>query len=341
MGPRASRGWLRWAASALGIGGVLLLPAPARAAEIAVRGPHECPDTAELTFRIERLLGMPLIRAAVLHFDVEFAAARGAFAARLLMSGGEEAGAKQRSLQATTCGELGEAVSVAIALALGANAPPPEEAPESPVRETVAAPPAPPSPGASGALTIVAAKPAPPERASFSPALFLGLVFDGGSLPAPGFGVALGVELRADRFALRALGSLALEQHAALPGSGAAGPGADMSLAFGSLAACAAPLGSLRGNLAGSLCAGWELGRLVGTGTGVADPHDGSQLWSAARIDLGLSWALPETALRFGTLLTLAAPFERKDFVLRNLGQVYRPPSLVARAAVGIDVSFQ
>ena len=114
-----------------------------------------------------------------------------------------------------------------------------------------------------------------------------------------------------------------------------------MSLALASLVACAAPFGSLRGSLAASLCAGWELGRLVGTGTGVAEPRDGSQLWSAPRIDGGLGWTVPGTALRFGTLLTLAAPLERKDFVLRDLGRVYRPPSLVGRWAVGIDVSFE
>jgi hypothetical protein len=73
----------------------------------------------------------------------------------------------------------------------------------------------------------------------------------------------------------------------------------------------------------------------------VAAPRDGSQLWSAPRIDAGLGWTLPGTSLRFGTLLTLAAPLERKDFVLGDLGRVYRPPSLVGRWAVGIDVSFE
>jgi hypothetical protein len=186
----------------------------------------------------------------------------------------------------------------------------------------------------------VAIESTPAERSAFSPALLLAVLFDAGSLPAPGFGIAFGAELRADHFALRALGSLAFDQHASLPGSGAARPGAEMSLALGSLAACAGPFGSLRSSWAASLCGGWELGRLSGTGTGVTEPRDGSQLWSAPRIDAGLDWMLPGTALRLGMLFTLAVPLERKDFVLRDLGRVYRPSSLVGRWAVGVDVSF-
>lgn len=332
--------------SVLGVAGALFVVRGADAAELAARGPRECPDTAELTFRVERLLGMPLLRAGVLHFDVEFAAAHAMYGARVLVSGRENAlDPKERDLHAPTCGELGDAVSVAIALALGATAPGMASAPAAePPAKALDEPAAPPEAAASQDSredeTKVVAEPAPAERSAFSPALLLALVFDAGSLPAPGFGIAFGAELRADHFALRALGSLAFDQHASLPSSATTEPGADMSLALGSLEACAAPFGSLRARLAASLCGGWELGRLSGTGTGVAEPRSGSQLWSAPRIDAGLGWTLPSTALRLGTLLTLAAPLERQDFVLRGLGRVYRPPTLVGRWAIGIDVSF-
>jgi hypothetical protein len=329
---------------ALGLAGAALVPARADAAELAARGPRECPDAAEVTFRVERLLGMPLIRAAVLHFDLEFAAAPNGYEVRLLVSGGETTGSpKQRELRAKTCGEVADAVSIAIALALGARAAEPEALAEpaaSPRNETASAGrPAVSSPEIDE-TPPPAADAVAPQRAAFTPALLLAMLFDTGSLPAPGLGVALGAELRSDRYALRALISFVFEQHASLPGSGSARPGADLSLALGSLEACAAPFGSLRANLALALCGGWELGRLTGTGTGVSRPHEGSQLWSAARIAAGLGWTVPGTALRLGTLLTLAAPLERNDFVLRDLGLVYRPPSLVGRWAVGIDVSF-
>jgi hypothetical protein len=346
MRSRTFRARWRIGASVLSIAGGVLVAGRAGAAELSVRGPHECPDTAELTFRVERLLGMSLSRAAVLHFDVEFAVAHAGYGARLVVGrGGSATDPKQRDLHAPTCGELGDALSVAIALALGANASDsqnalPEEAPAQASSEPVPAPEAVASQGSQPDVAQAAAEQVPAERSSFSPALLLAAVYDTGSLPAPGFGAAFGVELRADRFALRALGELAFEQHAGLPGSGTTTIGADMSLALGSLEACAAPFGSLRGSLAVSLCAGWELGRLSGTGTGVTQPRDGGQLWSAPRVGVGLGWTIPGTALRLETLLTLAAPLERQDFVLRDMGRIYRPPSLVGRWAVGVDVSF-
>ena len=59
------------------------VPRPASAAELTASGPAACPDVAELSFRVERAIGMPLAHAAPLRFDVRFAGEAAAFTARL------------------------------------------------------------------------------------------------------------------------------------------------------------------------------------------------------------------------------------------------------------------
>jgi hypothetical protein len=117
-------------------------------------------------------------------------------------------------------------------------------------------------------------------------------------------------------------------------------PGADLGLFAGALSACVVPFGS-SASLTVYACAGWELGRLSGVATGVQMPRHGAALWSAPRTDLGMSWGILETGLRLGALLTLERPLARDDFELRELGSVHRPPSVVGRAAVGLDWALE
>jgi hypothetical protein len=323
-----------------------LAPAGVQAAELRARGPAPCPDTDDLRFRVEEALGMPLERAAPLHFDVLFERSARSFSAKLRITANAPSRApKQRLLEADDCSELADAVSIAIALALGAHEPASDPAahPDPPAAPAVTSAPAAPALGVP--VTAPAAQDAPTgtadrKRWGWWPELSVAVVFDSRSLPAPSWGLGLGAELRAERFAVRALGTLLFDQHADLATSPTSA-GADLGLALGSLSACTSPLGSLRDRLAVALCGGWELGRLSGLGTDIANPHRRGELWSAPRVDAELSWAAPGTLLRFGAQLTLAAPLNRDDFVLGDLGTIYRPPGAVGRIAGEIELGFE
>jgi hypothetical protein len=328
---------------------------------LVVSGPAQCPDTTELAFRVERALGTPLAAAAQMRLRVRFEAAGGAgYRARLAVESPDGAvPGSERELNARECGPLGDAVAVAIALALGVSEAGRDASPSSkPVAGEPSArvpsgsgasrepalgdePPGP-SPVAAAALEQAApsAEPAPRERATFTPALTLSAVGDVGSLPGTGVGVGVGAELGWERLALRASGTLFLDRHVALPGAGETGLGADMGLALGALSVCSTLLRAARG-AAAFVCAGWELGRLEAIGTGVLTPRREGALWSAPRVDAGLDWAAGGGPLRLVAQVTAAAPLERDDFYLRDLGSVHRPPAVAGRLSLGVHIDFR
>lgn len=329
-----------------------------RAAELSVRGPRECADGAELQFRVERAIHMPLSRAARLGFSVGFAR-EGAvgYTARLSVEapGGGSERSSERVLTAPSCGELSDAVSVAIALALGADGRATSEAAAAgePLarRSTRAEVPRPDSNRASAAVAVVspseAAADSPPAAASAgevsasSAAVGASLLMDSGSLPAAGLGVGLSAELRGERLALRASGVLLFEQHVTVDTSGGAGPGADLGLALGSLALCTPVAGGFNAPLVLAVCGGWELGRVEGIGRRVAEPQRGGALWSAPRLDAGVSWAVLGSRSRLVAQLTGATPLKRDEFFLRDLGSLHRAPVVVGRLALGAEATFE
>src|SRR6185369_12356311 len=86
-------------------------------------------------------------------------------------------------------------------------------------------------------------------------------------------------------------------------------------------------------------CGGMELGRLTGTGVGVAHPTTGDTLWRAARGDVGVAANLGGNAavlLRAG----LVAPLSRPEFLLDQSQLVYRPSSLTVRVTAGLQLGF-
>jgi hypothetical protein len=347
-------GW--FAIAVLGLAS-LLIPSGARAAEIEWRAPEHCPDADELRFRVERAIAMPLTHAAKLRFRVTAAPSGSGFAARIEVATGQASGARERVLTAAACNELADMVTVAVALALGADpnaigAGAATPADTSPVTVTEVAA----NDGRSGLESASAAASdygpvgggSPIDTAEGAPAaqrpgdgwrpgLALWLLADSGSLPAPAPGAAIGVQLERAYFQLRALGTALFGQHESLAVAGAATPGADLALWTGALSACATPFGASGAALVAQGCAGWELGRLTGEGTGVQRPRAGSALWSAPRIDLGARWALGSSAWRLGAQLTLALPLARENFVLNELGSVHRAPSAVGRVALGLE----
>lgn len=327
----------------------LLVASQASAAELTASGPAGCPDGDELTFRVERAIGMPLSQAAALRFAVTFEAGPGAFVARLQVDGAEpEARASGRRFSAEDCSRLGDAVGLAIALALGAAAPsePPagvrgEESPGA----LLAADARPPALGAEPPAPPRDEPPVPgpePERGRpLGVLLGVGLAADSGSLPAAGLGLGVTAELRLARLALRMGGLLLLDQRTSRSTPEQPAAGAELGLALGSVSLCSRALGSESTALTGFLCGGWELGRLEGSGTGVPEPRRGSAFWTAPRLDAQLSWGPLAGPVRLAAQLGVAAPLKRDDFFLRDLGSVHRPPAVVGRAGLGLEVRFE
>jgi hypothetical protein len=343
---------IRWVAGVVVFG---LSASRASAAELDWRGPAVCPDAAELRFRIERAIGMPLSHAAPLRFQVRVEPSARGYVARVEVEAGQGSTPRRRELAAADCSRLADMLTVMVALALG------EGTAQTAVGENGA-------PEGSGADSTPAAAPvqaegnrkhtalgagsasstelnersAPPAARSASPwwpALSLWFLGDTGSLPRPGTGLALGVQLEREHFQLRALGTLLFEQHHSLAAASEPAPGANLGLASGALSACAAPWGASSFSAHG--CAGWEFGSLWGEGSDVLRPRTRAALWTAPRLDVGASWRLGATGLRLAGMFTLLVPLAREDFVLSDLGSVHRPAAAVGRAALGVDWAFE
>jgi hypothetical protein len=329
-----------WLRRGLGLS-LMVQVTSASAAEVDWQAPAECPDVEELRFRVERTIGMPLSHAARLRFVARAAPSSGGYRAHVVIEGASGE-ARRRELTAPDCSALADLVTVTLALALGV-------ADDEPLDAAAPAPAPPdtpltaPRPSVEAALlgrdraALAPASEAPDDARAWRPGLSLWVLGDSGSLPRPGAGVALGVQLESSQLELRALGTWVFEQRDTLGGPGDETPGAELGLATGALLACASPFAASSAGLGAQGCAGWELGRLWGEGYGVQDPRSGAALWTAPRFDVGASWTFAGTGLRLGLLLTLAVPLARDDFVLGELGTVHRPPAGVGRVALGLD----
>lgn len=305
-------------------------PLPALAAEIELDAGAGCVDRDELAFQVERALGRPLAEVSDARFLVRLRPAQSGFRAELAISRAPgEAPRGFRSLAATTCDELTQQAALAIALALGgdAGAEPSE----------VLGPPASPPPTAP----VEERRPAASGLATSGPALAASawIIGDTGTLPSMGWGLGVGAELGWPGFELRALGTLLPEREGTIDASDARSPGAEIGLLAGGVLACL-PVALHEAALALSACAGGELGALSGDGTGVSTPYHQRTLWAAARFDVVARWALPHTAVAIEALVTAAAPLTRDEFILKDIGRVHRPESVLGRAALGVRLSI-
>jgi hypothetical protein len=294
---------------------------------------------------------MPLANAAPLKLDVVLERTSPGYAARIRVIDTAGRAGKERRLGAADCEQLADAVSVALALALGAAdvSPASEHAAARSVVQPTAREAslgmAQPMAGASVAPVApdagVTSLPELPAPAAWVPSLSVWLLADVGSLPAPSLGAALSAEVAWQSFSLRALGTLLFEQHAELDSPLSPPPGADLELLTGSLLACSAPFGPVIDELSAQACLGVEVGRLAGAGTGVPNPRRGSALWLAPRLDVGALWSVPRSALRLGASLTALAPLNRDEFELTNSGTVHQPPNIVGRLSFGVGLRFE
>jgi hypothetical protein len=320
----------------------------AAASDLSWSGPPECRESEQLSFQVERALGAPLANTGHLHLQVHIARVS-PDARALLRIAGEESGAanadlKERLLVASNCATLVDTLAVAIALAVEAELPATGPLP-APTRAIprLAVPASEPVAVSSAPVVADSAPAQEPaaERAALAPSVTALLVADLGSLPHGALGTAIGVELGGARWQLQLLGTVWFEQHTVLGASSLASAGADVNLATGALLGCTDPFGAGAQALSMSLCAGWEMGRLSGTGAGVNRPRSANALWLAPSLQAELAYRIAGSRLSLNARAGAALPLDRDEFVLDGLGTVHQPSSLAARAGLGVAVALE
>jgi len=308
------------------------LGATARGAALSVDAPDSCVDPAALSDEVSDLIGKPLASVPEVDFRLQIAkTTRQRWRLKLETLGrpagvGEPAVRGSREIEGTTCAELAEAAAVAIAVSVRSIA---EEAGPTPPAIRSPPPATPPSPPLEAPPSL--ARPAS-ETPSWRPAVAVALATDTGALPNTSLGV--GLEASVQRQSLRV--ALLATWFSSQDATGTNQTGGTFQLTVGGARACFAPR---RGRWTPLACGGFELGRLAGTGQGVARPETGEALWRAVRADVGLTAALSgNTAL----LLTggVAVPLARPAFVLDGNQLVYQPSRLAGRFAAGLQIGF-
>jgi hypothetical protein len=302
----------------------------ARAAQLTVEAPPACVDPATLAQEVGDLIGRPLGEVADVDFYVrivEISPHKWRLHLETIdgkSTAGPPAVRGSRDIEATTCSELGEAASVAIAVSVRSL----EAAQSGPA--TPAMKPAPPSPAPGAPPAAIAASSR--ARPTWRPSVTFALATDTGSLPSTSPGLELEGNLQRGALRLILLGTWFASEDAV----STAGASGTFQLVLGGGLACYAPRW---GRWTALACGGGELGRLAGTGLDVARPETGTLFWRAVRAEAGATAALgANTALvlRAGVVRPLARP----DFVLDQSQLVYRPSQVALRLTAGFELGF-
>ena len=148
----------------------------------------------------------------------------------------------------------------------------------------------------------------------------------------------MGLWLSWSSLELRAIGTLLPEREGTLVTSDPRSPGVSIGLLAGGAVGCV-PVALRSSSLDMALCAGAELGQLSGSGTRVLVPYERRTLWAAARVELATRLRLFQSPLALELLVTALAPFTRDEFFLKDLGEVYRPASVVGRLGLGLSLA--
>jgi hypothetical protein len=292
-------------------------------------GPPECDRQHAVSAQVESIVGRALADVEALDFEVTVSHHPDAWHLELVT---DEHGAKgRRSVEGQTCGEVTDAAAVLIAMAIRgapAQAPAAEEN-ASPAPEEGATPAAPAPEASRKDATLAGAAPAASTK-PLGPVFGLAGVVDTAALPKVSPGIAAHAGVQGSSFRFEAEGAAFLASRIELEG----GRSAEFNLFSGALLGCVDDsFGALR---AGG-CAGFELGSLSGEGRGVSNPHLGSALWEAARLELGGLFPLGHD-LWLTARAGAAIPFSRPEFVLDGT-PVYRPSVLGLRASLGVELA--
>lgn len=294
MGERVRSTWRPFLLFCFGVGAAL---PPAASAEPRPtirlqyeRGPgaERCPQEEELRRALSARLGYDAVdegASTELRALIRREGERLRAQVSLLDGEGKLLGERSLDSRGSDCGELAEAMVLAIAIAvddvLSVVAPPPPP-PLSPpplvveVRPPPAPTPAPPPPPPAPQVNVAAALPSRYE-------LDVGLDVSAGLGPAPSTGVSAGAAMRWKEL------SIGLEGHAALPSSHSLRTGGEVRAALtrGAIVPCLRvdPLG---------VCGVVSLGVLSAEGVGVPNARTATSPYLGAGTRLALEWVPPE-----------------------------------------------
>lgn len=317
----------------------------------------ECPSADVVSAEVERLLGGKpsastgrrlVARALVVRNE------NGSWTLTMRTAIAAEEADGERLLHAPSCGELGGAAALIVALgfdpaAVAAQAELTRGQPQNAAQIAEIVPPK----AHNAALGQSAVKPpvvpvspralpeasSPPLRAE-NPArvrfgLGLGAGGDIGTFSGPAYSLHLSGRLRYRKLELVASGTYFPPHRTPLPDRPTAG--GTFSLMTGGLSACGVLL-SFRAMGLGA-CGGAELGQMRAEGYGVREPGKGSALWLAPRAGAALSTALT-AALGLRLDVGVAVPIARSRFVLERIGVVHEPGAIAGRADVSVEYHF-
>jgi hypothetical protein len=311
-------------------------------AELAVErsaDAQDCPGSAELTARVERILQRPLPKtneptdAELVRIAVEFARSSAGYTATLHFHG-PKTGERHLLDRGASCEALADAVSVTIALSVDRELEQPAARGES---KATGSPDE--KPGAEStrrALPSVAAASAAAEPRLSGHAWDLSVLIEGG--PALGFGAPAAFTLAEHLQARLRRGWLfGLGFHTVLPSTPDSGAGGvRTSWLFGSARVCYV----WGGDYSVGGCTLFGAGRVRGVGVGYRESRSDDLTWSA----------LGGTVLAQGPLLgpafwglsgTLWVPLRRLTFSVENLGVVWRAASVSGAVMLGAGVRFR
>jgi len=323
------------------------------AIELGWNPPKGCPEKNEVLAEIERLLGgPPEPREAPFVAEARLSQRGGRWA--VVLTTRDARGSGERTVEGASCAEVANATALVIAIAFDPErvaevqrreSEPPVVAPQPAApAEPPPAPAPPPPPPPQPARPPPSPRPiveAPHERVWFS--LAAGVSGDVGSLPSPAFGVGGAVAVSYHPVGGRVRAFYFLPSSETLPERPTAG--GDFDLWAVAISFCLVPWRSAEpgtrelGDLHFELCPGLELGQMRGRGFGVSRPDEGAALWLGPRGDAALRVTLHRyVGLRaeIGAL----APLARPEFVLENVGVVYRASAAVGRASLDVEVVF-
>jgi hypothetical protein len=330
--PAVARGPLAWArvVGALAVSAVSFWAAPARAGEpvrlhwVRLEGAAACIDASMLEARVRQRLGSdPFDPRAQRTVEGVVRREGESWSAQIAVRahpGDAEPPRRELKSQTKDCEALGEAVVLAVALAID-----PEAAfstPKPPAPPPPATAPAPPPPP-----VVVAAAPTSGARAGRAE---LGLAGQAGLLPRASFGASL-------------LAAAALSAHFEIaaraqvfPAVAVSGdPSYSIGLALGDVRLCARRPARVEVAACGGPAAGVISAALL-TGTR-AQP--GERAWFAAALGLEAALALgPAAAVRLG--VEGVAPLPRERFTVEGGGALFRQSAVAGVAHAGVELRF-
>lgn len=88
------------------------------------------------------------------------------------------------------------------------------------------------------------------------------------------------------------------------------------------------------------VCGGIELGRMRGTGTGIAQPRTTHLLWAALTASVGLIWMPSRWAGVLWVDAALQVPVSRPVFAVEGLGRVFQPAPAGFAGTIGVEARF-